>query len=39
MTESNVTGAEAGPAELQIEYWPLDRLIPYARNARTHCAA
>lgn len=21
---------------LQIEYWPLERLIPYARNARTH---
>ncbi|QWG20703.1 site-specific DNA-methyltransferase [Bradyrhizobium sediminis] len=21
---------------LQIEYWPIDRLIPYARNARTH---
>src|SRR5713101_2031282 len=20
----------------EIEYWPLDRLIPYARNARTH---
>ncbi|WP_441268812.1 site-specific DNA-methyltransferase [Bradyrhizobium sp. 215_C5_N1_1] len=24
---------------LQIEYWPLDRLIPYARNARTHSSA
>jgi hypothetical protein len=24
---------------LQVEYWPLDRLIPYARNARTHGAA
>jgi ParB-like chromosome segregation protein Spo0J len=23
-------------AELQIEQWPIDRLIPYARNARTH---
>ncbi|MBR1285370.1 site-specific DNA-methyltransferase [Bradyrhizobium sp. AUGA SZCCT0177] len=23
---------------LQIEYWPLDRLIPSARNARTHSA-
>jgi ParB-like chromosome segregation protein Spo0J len=19
-----------------VEHWPLDRLIPYARNARTH---
>src|ERR1700712_3419008 len=24
---------------LRIEYWPLDRLIPFARNARTHSAA
>jgi DNA modification methylase len=24
---------------LQIEYWPLARLIPYARNARTHSDA
>src|ERR1700733_7940086 len=23
---------------LQIELWPIDRLIPYARNARTHSA-
>ena len=23
---------------LSIEFWPLDRLIPYARNARTHSA-
>jgi DNA modification methylase len=22
--------------EIQIEQWPVDRLIPYARNARTH---
>jgi len=21
---------------LQVQYWPVDRLIPYARNARTH---
>ncbi|SHN73521.1 site-specific DNA-methyltransferase [Bradyrhizobium erythrophlei] len=31
--------ADAVPADLEIEYWPLDRLIPYARNARTHSAA
>ena len=31
--------AETGTADLQIEYWPLDRLIPYARNARTHSEA
>jgi DNA modification methylase len=24
---------------LEIEYWPLDRLIPYAQNARTHSPA
>lgn len=24
---------------LQIEYWPIDKLIPYARNARTHSEA
>jgi DNA modification methylase len=23
-------------AELQIEQWPVDRLIPYAKNSRTH---
>ena len=22
--------------ELHIETWPVDRLLPYARNARTH---
>ncbi len=22
--------------DLQIQRWPLDRLVPYARNARTH---
>lgn len=22
--------------DLQIERWPVERLIPYARNARTH---
>src|SRR6202051_5313443 len=25
--------------ELRIEYWPIDRLIPSARNARTHSGA
>ena len=24
------------PVNLAVEHWPLDRLIPYARNARTH---
>jgi DNA modification methylase len=27
---------EASSRELRIEFWPLDRFIPYARNARTH---
>ena len=25
--------------ELHLEYWPIERLIPSARNARTHSAA
>src|SRR5579872_1641312 len=29
-------GAYNAPDELQVEYWPIDRLIPSARNARTH---
>jgi len=39
MTDQNTTNAKAAEARLQIEYWPLDRLIPYARNARTHSPA
>src|ERR1041384_2915843 len=35
--------ADAGPAantaHLAVEYRPVDRLIPYARNSRTHSAA
>ena len=30
---------EASTEMLHIEYWPTDRLIPYARNARTHSEA
>jgi DNA modification methylase len=26
-------------SELQVEYWPIGRLVPYARNARTHSEA
>ncbi|MCK1417629.1 site-specific DNA-methyltransferase [Bradyrhizobium sp. CW4] len=37
MNEQDAPGLELGTA-LQVEYWPLDRLIPYARNARTHSA-
>jgi DNA modification methylase len=31
----NSTGNRAWPAD-RIERWPVERLIPYARNARTH---
>jgi ParB-like chromosome segregation protein Spo0J len=27
------------PERLRLEFWPLDRLVPSARNARTHSAA
>ena len=45
MAENHSTnsGAEAAQSphgtSLAIEYRPLDRLIPYARNARTHSDA
>jgi hypothetical protein len=39
MTEQDTTNAAQTKARLQIEYWPLDRLIPYARSARTHSPA
>jgi DNA modification methylase len=32
------TGAALWPAD-QLERWPIDRLVPYARNARTHSEA
>lgn len=37
-TETPISREEE-PGRLQIEYWPIDRLIPYARNARTHSEA
>src|ERR1700686_5356228 len=27
------------PGRLRLEFWPVERLVPYARNARTHSAA
>src|ERR1700733_11119651 len=39
MTDHSATSTAIPVHRLQIEYWPLDRLIPYARNARTHSAA
>src|ERR1700710_1229309 len=39
-TNSGATlGSITGNSALAIEYRPLDRLIPYARNARTHSDA
>lgn len=41
--ENEMSGDKSEPRAsndaLWIEYWPLDRLIPYARNARTHSEA
>jgi ParB-like chromosome segregation protein Spo0J len=41
MTEPAAARAAApihGP-KLQVQYWPIGRLIPFARNARTHSEA
>lgn len=32
-------GAIAPDSSLAVSYWPLERLVPYARNARTHSDA
>src|SRR6266403_3897110 len=35
-----MTGLDPASGDrLKIDYWPLERLIPFARNARTHSAA
>jgi ParB-like chromosome segregation protein Spo0J len=39
MNEQSELDALSDDLPLQVEYWPLDRLIPYARNARTHSDA
>ncbi len=39
MTEQSELNDMNDDARLQVEYWPLERLIPYARNARTHSEA
>jgi DNA modification methylase len=39
MTDQNTTTTEAAADRLRVEYCPIDRLIPYARNARTHSPA
>src|SRR5688572_26713378 len=37
VTDADLVGDQ--PQRLQVEYWPLERLVPFARNARTHSAA
>ena len=37
--ESMIENEGGGQEKLKIEYWKLDRLIPYAGNARTHSAS
>jgi ParB-like chromosome segregation protein Spo0J len=39
MAELDELNTSNDEPRLQVEYWPLDRLIPYARNARTHSEA
>ena len=39
MTFQSMSMTDVQSSRLQVEYWPLDRLIPYARNARTHSPA
>ena len=36
---ANVKSPTAAADSLRLEYWPIDRLIPSPRNARTHSAA
>lgn len=39
MSETELEATDDELRRLQIEYWAIDRLIPYARNARTHSEA
>src|SRR5215475_2251870 len=39
MADPDELNAASDEPRIQVEYWPLDRLIPYARNARTHSEA
>lgn len=39
MSQMASPSEELAKDELRIEYWPIDRLIPSARNARTHSSA
>lgn len=37
--EVKMTEVATGADRLRIEYWPLEKVVPYERNARTHSAA
>src|SRR4051812_1328292 len=37
--EINTDGFGSKASRLRLEFWPIDRLVPYARNARTHSPA
>jgi DNA modification methylase len=39
MSGQTNSGEFEAPDELHVEYWPIERLIPSARNARTHSPA
>src|SRR3954470_17580839 len=39
MAESSTGGVTQQAGRLQLEHWPLERLIPSPRNARTHSDA
>jgi DNA modification methylase len=38
-TETADLPGSAGPARISLEQWPIDRLVPSVRNARTHSDA
>src|SRR5947209_11162198 len=38
-TQTPAVLGEAGAGRWRLEFWPLDRLIPWSRNARTHSDA
>src|SRR5229473_6187533 len=39
ISESSSTNARPYPMAKHIEMWPVEKLIPYARNPRTHSEA
>jgi hypothetical protein len=39
MVDPGATDTTHGDRQLAVEYRPLDSLVPYARNARTHSEA